>query len=326
MTIIRNCAALAAASAAVGVGAVRVVGAERPGAVTTLDQRSIAPFVESFNASAGSPRLVALLSGTCPYCIAGARAMRERVLNAHPEADLRVFVVWLPMLGGDSAQTSAESSDIFAGDPRVIQFYDPDRLLGAQISAQLLRKGAGPAWDIYLAYSPDAVWREQAPPEPADWMHQLSGDRRADPARFRTGKSLADGLSDMADALLDHAPRRRDRDAAVKGNGPRVELLWFGSCPNHKAMRAALAQAASRLGEGAAWRDVDLESLPLSDRRRGYPSPTILVDGVDLFGAASPSDTALKCRIYPGGMPDASAIEAKLQRALAAGSTGAAPG
>ena len=57
----------------------------------------------------------------------------------------------------------------------------------------------------------------------------------------------------------------------------------------------------------ASWTftDTDLETLAESDVRRGYPAPTILLKGRDLFGLPAPLIRAMGCRVYPGGLPSA---------------------
>ena len=53
--------------------------------------------------------------------------MQENVLEKHPEADLRVYVGWLPMLPTDARFGVAE----LMVDDRVRHFWDGDQLLGS---------------------------------------------------------------------------------------------------------------------------------------------------------------------------------------------------
>lgn len=112
---------------------------------------------------------------------------------------------------------------------------------------------------------------------------------------------------------------RTDYDDRVADRSSiNIELLGFSACPNTPAMRENLrtALADDAAGLPRAFDDVDLESLPESDPRRGWPAPTILVDGADLFGMAPPSGPATGCRPYPIGVPDAQEIRRTLvQRA-----------
>ncbi|HWP81758.1 MAG TPA: hypothetical protein VNN76_03780 [Bacteroidota bacterium] len=49
------------------------------------------------------------------------------------------------------------------------------------------------------------------------------------------------------------------------------------------------------------------------DLRAGYGSPTVLVNGKDLFGAPVPSTYEAACRIYRGGVPGSKEILGKLK-------------
>jgi hypothetical protein len=101
----------------------------------------------------------------------------------------------------------------------------------------------------------------------------------------------------------------------------RVELLYFKGCPNTILVRREAERAVAALG--ASWRldVIDLESLPESDLRRGYGSPSILLRGREIFGDPAPTDSALSCRTFSNGLPDAGMIRA----ALLAGDTGRSP-
>lgn len=92
-----------------------------------------------------------------------------------------------------------------------------------------------------------------------------------------------------------------------------IELLGFPDCPNTAAMREHLAAALRELGGGLSFTDTNQETLPASDLRRGWPAPTILANGHDLFGMRAPSAPSMGCRMYPGGVPDAHVIAEKLR-------------
>ena len=54
-------------------------------------------------------------------------------------------------------------------------------------------------------------------------------------------------------------------------------------------MRTNLDAALTHMGNARlAYRVVDLASFPANDPRRGYPTPTILYEGRDLFGMPTP--------------------------------------
>lgn len=90
---------------------------------------------------------------------------------------------------------------------------------------------------------------------------------------------------------------------------PRVELLFFPGCPHVDAARAQLRAALEAVGLPAEWSE--------SDDARGYGSPSILVDGVDVLGALPGAGTS--CRLYRGtelpGAPSLAAIVRALSSA-----------
>jgi hypothetical protein len=78
-------------------------------------------------------------------CLAGARWVQNQ-LNQYSSNDLRVYAVWIPMLGGDSL-------DAWDGrtmpDPRVSHFWDGEYLTGQWFAREV---------DGYYLYGPDATW------------------------------------------------------------------------------------------------------------------------------------------------------------------------
>jgi hypothetical protein len=79
-----------------------------------------------------------------------------------------------------------------------------------------------------------------------------------------------------------------------------VELLLAPDCPNAAAARALLAACLDRLGF----------DLPVSERVGAYPSPTILVDGVDVMTGAPGVPPVQACRL---DLPTQARVLAALQ-------------
>ena len=133
--------------------------------------------------------------------------MLKSVLEAFPNADIDVSIIWIDMLRSDNAAAAAQSAKMF-DDPRVRQFHDPrgSRLAGKAFAHELIREGAGVAWDIYIFYDRDARWDEN-PPKPIDWMHQLGGGRRADPERFHAGAELVSELHKSMERIFDQSSK-----------------------------------------------------------------------------------------------------------------------
>ncbi len=77
-------------------------------------------------------------------------------------------------------------------------------------------------------------------------------------------------------------------------------------------MRENLCAALAAIGKGWTFQDTNQEALPGHDLRRGWPTPTVLVNGHDLFGMPDPTVPSMGCRMYPGGVPSAAAFVERL--------------
>lgn len=107
----------------------------------------------------------------------------------------------------------------------------------------------------------------------------------------------------------------------------RVELVYDADCPNVGAARAALLAAFAAARITATWREWDRKAPESPAYVRGYGSPTILVDGRDVAGAA-PTEGVDSCRIYRDGGSGVRGVPAvaTIARALRGVSTTAASG
>jgi len=78
----------------------------------------------------------------------------------------------------------------------------------------------------------------------------------------------------------------------------RVEVLYFDGCPTHQAAEKILRRLLAQEGAEA---EVELVAANTDEeaRRLRFPgSPTIRVDGEDLFPVPVRAGYALGCRIY----------------------------
>ncbi|HKV50545.1 MAG TPA: hypothetical protein VJO52_05025 [Gemmatimonadaceae bacterium] len=93
-----------------------------------------------------------------------------------------MFVVWSPQRGATEGDVAAATTLI--PDTRVRDYWDPDRVVGTAYATVL--GSSEPAWDVYMLFGADAVWRGVAP-RPVWYEHQLGSlppERHLDPDRF----------------------------------------------------------------------------------------------------------------------------------------------
>ena len=95
-----------------------------------------------------------------------------------------------------------------------------------------------------------------------------------------------------------------------------VSLFYFDDCPNWKLADERLATIAAERTDLVVTRHL-VETMEEAERVRFHGSPSIQVDGVDLF-AAPDAAVGLACRVYPtpDGPAGAPTIE-QLRAALA---------
>ena len=95
-------------------------------------------------------------------------------------------------------------------------------------------------------------------------------------------------------------------------------IVTRGGCANTPVMQANLETALRTLGLPVGFHLVDLDLLAGTDVLTGYPTPTLLFRGRDVFGMPKPKplfpEPAL--RIYPDGVPSAAAIARQLRVVL----------
>ena len=100
-----------------------------------------------------------------------------------------------------------------------------------------------------------------------------------------------------------------------------VALLYFDDCPNWKVADQRLAAIAAERPDVVVTRH-RVETVEQAELLRFHGSPSILVDGVDVF-ADPGAGVGLSCRVYrtPGGLAGAPTME-QLHAALSAADAG----
>ncbi len=152
---------------------------EMPTRVTALKD-DLAPFVTAFNRNTSKPRFVAILSPTCKDCVTGAQAIQRHIIEANPELDMDILLVWSPVVNSDAGDSLLGGINAMI-DPRIQHFWDRDLLLGKELKKHLPLGKRDFAWDIYLFYDKAAKWTD-TPPEVSSWAHQLDALGKDDAA------------------------------------------------------------------------------------------------------------------------------------------------
>jgi len=146
-----------------------------------------------FNADRGKVRALFLASPTCGVCLRGVSELRQAMLESIDAEDLVVYVVWSSQLGAEERHVAAAMR--LARDPRVLHFWDEEKLVGA--AYQSLFDLQRPAWDYWILYGRETAWGKEGPPVPAWWEYQgptgasRPEERHLEPRRFaRKARSL----------------------------------------------------------------------------------------------------------------------------------------
>ena len=97
-------------------------------------------------------------------------------------------------------------------------------------------------------------------------------------------------LGDFSDEHLDLPVRWK-----AYGSDMQIDVLHVPHCPNLQLTRARLDDALQRSGLEAVVREVEVATPEDAVRLGMHGSPTILVEGVDLFEG---SEASVACRLY----------------------------
>jgi hypothetical protein len=95
-------------------------------------------------------------------CVAGTRWVRQEILKKTASPDLVVYAIWFKMMPGDDRDARPDS---FIDDPRVVEMWDEQRLLGRWLASQpqFKDKGlvdAGVMWDTFLLFGRESRWED----------------------------------------------------------------------------------------------------------------------------------------------------------------------
>ena len=112
-------------------------------------------------------------------------------------------------------------------------------------------------------------------------------------------------------SLLDLEPKYK-----VYGGRMDITLLYFEDCPNWRVADGRLATLRNEFPDMTITRQL-VDTPEAAERTRFRGSPSILVDGVDLFADAA-DPVGLSCRVYqtpagPAGSPTLDQLRTALQ-------------
>ncbi len=253
----------------------------------------LATLKQEFNRSE-KPLLVSILSPSCPICIRGIDQLVDKI---NPES-MDIVLIWTPILENDSPN---HQRPVFL-NKGLKEYWDAEGEI-ASLAAESLNL-SGKAWDVYLFYERNSTWDDGSFPKPSFWYHQLPATTGAPPDRsFNLFKINEDMLN-----LI------RIKDERVS----EVELIYFDGCPNGGLAGENLAMALEEQGISKnfkKWNSNDPDAPPYVSK---YGSPTILVNGADLFGV-KPTDYPA-CRLYGSrGYPTTEKIAEKIAKLKPAG-------
>lgn len=94
----------------------------------------------------------------------------------------------------------------------------------------------------------------------------------------------------------------------------KIQLLYFQGCPNVDASRAAIREALAIEQVAAYVEQIDVEAPDAPAWVRGWGSPTILINGIDVAGQPR-SEAAAACRLYANGAPSVDTIRERIKAA-----------
>ena len=95
---------------------------------------------------------------------------------------------------------------------------------------------------------------------------------------------------------------------------PRIDLVYFEGCPNVEAARENLGQALRSLELAGAWTEWVQGGAETPEWAASLPSPTVLVDRLDVIGSSRTTGPACAAE----GAPSVEAIERALSEQGAA--------
>jgi hypothetical protein len=104
--------------------------------------------------------------------------VQKEILDAKPDADLRVYAIYFEMVEDDRGAKSRVNPKALLDDPRVTSFWDDGRIAGRWFDQNITRQGERQGdpnrieWDSYVLFGREAHWGE-SPPDHVSWGRPL---------------------------------------------------------------------------------------------------------------------------------------------------------
>jgi len=93
----------------------------------------------------------------------------------------------------------------------------------------------------------------------------------------------------------------------------RITLLYFKGCPNVESTRKNLREALDNCAlTEQRWEEVDVRDSRIPHELSGFPSPTVLINGLDVDTGRRRASGGGACRL--GGAPSVEILRESLQR------------
>lgn len=107
--------------------------------------------------------------------------MQKDILEANPEAPIRVYAVYFEMISDDRGARSKVDPREHFSDPRVRVYWDDGKLLGRWYEENVTTRGRPDEdlveWDAFFIYGQNATWTEHDRPPLSRWGRPLNQSR-----------------------------------------------------------------------------------------------------------------------------------------------------
>jgi Domain of unknown function (DUF2703) len=96
----------------------------------------------------------------------------------------------------------------------------------------------------------------------------------------------------------------------------RIEVLYFGGCPNYSPAVNRLRTVLATEGLHIEVVEIEVRDESAAKELKFFGSPTIRVNGLDIeANSRQVTETGFACRFYPGGLPSEDMIRAAVREA-----------